>query len=681
MRLLPGVGGPSTPTSRLTRRVLNLVCDEAGSMRDQTAVLQAMLNAAPLGSKVVLPPQSGNRKFIKIGAIKIPAGIKLESDGAVLYGGTITFSAAVSQEYNCVLRDVWFKRCVFLIEGPTYTGTSTGTNTNTTLNDTNATWQPDQWKNYFVRITSGTGVGSGTAHLITGNTDKQLTIRSTSPFGTVPDATSGYSIVANISSIVFDNCYIDGSDVNDQGAMIGSTVGQTSMVSAVKIANLGFGVSFVNGTRIGNYQGWGIDIHGNSEDDLVTGAPYLATGVEIIGEGGLKIFNMGGRNAGQPVGSADSTSITRASGSWPVNYYAGWYVEITGGTGAGQIRLVKENSANKLTLHPGAPWEVTPSTDSTFHFFTGGGVRFLGGPKDGGTLKFNNYLLDHCQCAIWIDDAAGGIPTVTPTGSGGITAFFNNGRIELCGGVGGTIKTPSIYNARGNVFFNNTWYASDITTAGYKNCWHRSGAMDMGKGRFTTGSINTYALYCEPGYTVPWEVRMNNPNCVGAVRPVQTFESYGSEAFVTTFRLRITKTAGGLTVQNLATNGAGFGLGNTNGGDQWSTEASANIALGGSVSVPASGSTTYNRVTYAFNAGGDQLTVTLASRVIYNAVNAGLAFQTAGFAGLSVDIQALNGTANFTLLFKDASGTAVNVNSMATGKTIDVFATVTTQRS
>jgi hypothetical protein len=71
-------------------------------------------------------------------------------------------------------------------------GTSTGGNTQTTLNDTTQTWMPNQWAGRTVQIISGTGVGQ--VRTITGNTDTQLTLAT--PWGTIPDTTSRYSVLA-----------------------------------------------------------------------------------------------------------------------------------------------------------------------------------------------------------------------------------------------------------------------------------------------------------------------------------------------------------------------------------------------------------------------------------------------------------------------------------------------------
>lgn len=73
------------------------------------------------------------------------------------------------------------------------TGTSTGTNTSTTLNNTSKTWTVNQWTNYQVRITAGTGIGQ--VRTIASNTATALTVSAA--WTVTPDATSQYAIEGN----------------------------------------------------------------------------------------------------------------------------------------------------------------------------------------------------------------------------------------------------------------------------------------------------------------------------------------------------------------------------------------------------------------------------------------------------------------------------------------------------
>lgn len=84
-----------------------------------------------------------------------------------------------------------------MVATPSYVGIyATGTTTSatsTTLSNSAKTWTTNQWSNYVVRITSGTGIGQ--VRYISSNTGTQLTISSA--WTTTPDSTSGYAIESN----------------------------------------------------------------------------------------------------------------------------------------------------------------------------------------------------------------------------------------------------------------------------------------------------------------------------------------------------------------------------------------------------------------------------------------------------------------------------------------------------
>ena len=76
---------------------------------------------------------------------------------------------------------------------PMASGTSTGTNSTTTLNNTGKAWTVNQWANFQVRITGGTGAGQ--VRTISSNTATALTISAV--WTATPDATSTYVIEGN----------------------------------------------------------------------------------------------------------------------------------------------------------------------------------------------------------------------------------------------------------------------------------------------------------------------------------------------------------------------------------------------------------------------------------------------------------------------------------------------------
>jgi len=64
------------------------------------------------------------------------------------------------------------------------------------------------------------------------------------------------------------------------------------------------------------------------------------------------------------VTSADSTHLTDATKKWGTDIWKGAIVEITAGTGAGQIRKVTANTADTLTVDPA--WDTVPDTTSRY---------------------------------------------------------------------------------------------------------------------------------------------------------------------------------------------------------------------------------------------------------------------------------------------------------------------------
>jgi hypothetical protein len=84
-----------------------------------------------------------------------------------------------------------------IVSTPSYVGSfATGTTTSattTTLVNSTKTWTTNQWSNYQVRITAGTGIGQ--VRNISSNTGTTLTVSAA--WSTTPDATSQYAIEGN----------------------------------------------------------------------------------------------------------------------------------------------------------------------------------------------------------------------------------------------------------------------------------------------------------------------------------------------------------------------------------------------------------------------------------------------------------------------------------------------------
>ncbi len=147
---------------------------------------------------------------------------------------------------------------------PFATGTSTGSNTSSTLNNTSKTWTVNQWANFQVRITSGTGAGQ--TRQILSNT--ATSISTVVAWTTIPDATSVYIIEGNDDSLyLFGNnavtAYKYSISANSWATLSPAVArggafaagGGANWVSSVTDASWKNESSIINGRRIYSFRG------------------------------------------------------------------------------------------------------------------------------------------------------------------------------------------------------------------------------------------------------------------------------------------------------------------------------------------------------------------------------------------------------------------------------------------
>jgi sugar lactone lactonase YvrE len=151
----------------------------------------------------------GQPNFISYGngllsatSLFFPSGIALDSAGNLYVADT---SNNRILEYDTPLAAV-------------VSSTSTGSNTSTTLNDTNQSFISDQFVDFLIEITSGTGVGQ--IRTIIGNTINRFTVSPSWTF--IPDNTSGYKITRPATADgVFGQPDFASSSCNNPVAAIG----------------------------------------------------------------------------------------------------------------------------------------------------------------------------------------------------------------------------------------------------------------------------------------------------------------------------------------------------------------------------------------------------------------------------------------------------------------------------
>jgi len=89
--------------------------------------------------------------------------------------------------------------------------------------------------------------------------------------------------------------------------------------------------------------------------------------------------------------SGTASTLTDTDKAWTTDAYKHWFVKITGGTGAGQVRKIASNTGTVLTITPN--WTTNPSSDSTY-VVNLGRVKTVAIPLDGYVDNLSNALVE-----------------------------------------------------------------------------------------------------------------------------------------------------------------------------------------------------------------------------------------------------------------------------------------------
>lgn len=112
-----------------------------------------------------------------------------------------------------------------------------------------------------------------------------------------------------------------------------------------------------------------------------------------------------------------------ASKTWVVNAYADMYVEITSGTGSGQIRKILSNTDEVLTVEK--DWITNPDITSVYKIYYTGREPYVSELRDGddtNEIFTNNYPL------YLLESASSNSTTLTPTS---IYQYKDIGKLKL----------------------------------------------------------------------------------------------------------------------------------------------------------------------------------------------------------------------------------------------------------
>ncbi len=243
-----------------------------------------------------------------------------------------------TQNRNRITIDAWNTDLGGLYD----TGTATGDQSSTTLGDTtkSATWLENQWAYYVVKITAGTGINQ--IRFITGNTTTVLTVANA--WTTTPDGTSTYGLYA-VASLM-----------EQYGLATGS---QTLL-------------TLTDTTKVWTTNAWANKVvkitHSTGGPEQVRlVASNTATVLTLTSQWTPQLDPAAAIDTGTAADPVSLTTLIDNSKSWTVNGYANYVVQITGGTGVGQVRCVLSNTATILTLEQA--WSTQLDTTSTYSIF------------------------------------------------------------------------------------------------------------------------------------------------------------------------------------------------------------------------------------------------------------------------------------------------------------------------
>ena len=218
--------------------------------------------------------------------------------------------------------------------GPTGTATAGGASTLTT----NLTI-PGSLAGYMIRITGG--VGAGQEATIASNTyGANSVITVTAPWAVQPDNTSTYMIQSGRFWIFIGNNATQGLRYYD--------VATNTWSGALSVT--GITATFATDGRLRTTAGY----YAN-----------LATGTAT---------------------SATATTLVNSAKSWTSSQWINSQVRITGGTGAGQVRVITANTGTTLTV---ATWTITPDATSTYVIEGDDNALYLAGNNAVALFKYS----------------------------------------------------------------------------------------------------------------------------------------------------------------------------------------------------------------------------------------------------------------------------------------------------
>jgi len=218
-------------------------------------------------------------------------------------------------------------------------------------------WGVDQWKDYYLQMTSGPN--NQLVRKVTGNGANSITVDA--PFPNDPAALTGTAAATGNSRTKLVDATVTNWTVNQWQnyylhMVSGPNAGQTlkiisSDASSVTVAGTGFTSSIGSNDvyRIFN----------------ATGDSYRIN--VIAGSAAINGSTQDGRNSTNAllVDSSDNTGTALPPKNWSINQWQGFYLYMSSGPNIGLFRTISSNSANTVTVDPPFPYQIASSDSYT----------------------------------------------------------------------------------------------------------------------------------------------------------------------------------------------------------------------------------------------------------------------------------------------------------------------------
>lgn len=330
------------------------------------------------------------------------------------------------------------------------TGTATSGGA-TTLTNSGAAWTSNEWIDIVLKITGGTGVGQ--TRRIASNTSTALTV--TQAWTVNPDATSVYSIQSYVTATATSGA---NSTLTDSAADYGTsgwTGGAITIISGTGAGQARL-ITSHTATVITITGTWGTNPDSTSVYALTL---WNTKTLQIAFQDNATVSLSGTTTSGA------AGSITLTGTSLTTDQYKNYWIFLTGGLGAGQMRRITTNSNAANSVCTTVPnWLTTPDATTTWTI----GVAPIGlntwanNIVEGGATSKALSTATYNNGSVWDNNQFHGIQTYT-TAVQDNAAATPKARIRGSIGynpLGGLIAQPAV--AASTVAVYNT-YGVDAT--------------------------------------------------------------------------------------------------------------------------------------------------------------------------------------------------------------------------